>query len=68
MGIPKGPSEGGSGGKRGHSNMEHWGYSDEVKSAARQRRRLDDKRVINEEMKDLDDDKSGQRLHTPRSP
>jgi len=25
MGVLKGKSEGGSGGKRGHSNMDHWG-------------------------------------------
>jgi hypothetical protein len=42
MGVFKGPSEGGSGGKRGHRNMEHWGFNDEVKDAARSRRRLDD--------------------------
>ena len=49
MGIPKGPTEGGSGGKRGHSNMEHWGYTDEVKEAARKRRRIEDKQVIDQE-------------------
>lgn len=43
MGTFKGPSEGGSGGKRGHRNMEHWGFNDEVKEAARSRRRLDDR-------------------------
>ena len=43
MGIPKGPTEGGSGGKRGHSGMEHWGYTDEVKEAAKRRRRIEDK-------------------------
>ena len=41
MANPKAPSEGGSGGKRGHSGMEHWGYTDEVKEAARIRRRHD---------------------------
>jgi hypothetical protein len=46
MGIPKGPTEGGSGGKRGHSGMEHWGYTEEVKQAARKRRRLQDKKAI----------------------
>lgn len=51
MGIPKGPADGGSGGKRGHSNMEHWGYTDEVKKAARKRRRLDDKKVTADELK-----------------
>ena len=60
MGIPKGPTEGGSGGKRGHSNMEHWGYTDEVKHAARKRRRVDDKRITEQEQQDLDDDSSGQ--------
>jgi hypothetical protein len=46
MGIPKGPTEGGSGGKRGHSGMEHWGYTEEVKQAARKRRRLEDKKAV----------------------
>lgn len=41
MSIFKGPSEGGSGGKRGHRNMEHWGFNDEVKAAARSRRTAD---------------------------
>ncbi len=43
MATLKGPSEGGSGGKRGHRNMEHWGFNGEVKEAARSRRRLDDR-------------------------
>lgn len=51
MGLGKGPTEGGSGGKRGHSNMEHWGYTDEVKDAARMRRRLEDKESIAEQIK-----------------
>jgi hypothetical protein len=34
MGLKKIRSEGGSGGKRGHSNMEHWAYTSEVKDAA----------------------------------
>ncbi len=46
MANPKGPSEGGSGGKRGHSNMEHWGDTAEVKDAARTRRRIDDAREV----------------------
>jgi hypothetical protein len=50
MGILKGPSEGGSGGKRGHSGMEHWGFTEEVKQAARKRRRLDDKKVVRDEL------------------
>jgi hypothetical protein len=32
-GLKKIPSEGGSGGKRGHSAMEHWASTAEVKDA-----------------------------------
>ena len=60
MGIPKGPTEGGSGGRRGHSGMEHWGYTDEVKSAARRRRRLIDKKVVNEQAADQPPDASSE--------
>jgi hypothetical protein len=48
MGIPKRPTEGGSGGKRGRSSMEHWGYADEVKEAAKRRRRIEDKEAVAE--------------------
>ncbi len=54
MAVTKGPSEGGSGGKRGHSGMEHRGFTDEVKEAARKRRRLDDKAVVDERKRELD--------------
>jgi hypothetical protein len=49
MGLKKGPSEGGSGGKLGHSGMDHWGYTDEVKETARRRRRIEDKEAIKEQ-------------------
>jgi hypothetical protein len=52
MGLKKGPSEGGSGGKLGHSGMEHWGYTDEVKETARRRRRIEDKEVVQEQEND----------------
>jgi hypothetical protein len=52
MGHPRGPTEGGSGGKRGHSNMEHWGYTAEVKRTARMRRRLNDKQMVTEQVMD----------------
>ncbi len=45
MGLKKIPSEGGSGGKRGHSNMEHWFTTAEIKEAAGRQRRLIDKRA-----------------------
>jgi hypothetical protein len=40
MAISKGKADGGQGGKRGHSNMEHWEFTEEIKLAARKRRRL----------------------------
>jgi putative addiction module component (TIGR02574 family) len=48
MGLKKIRSEGGSGGRRGHSNMEHWAYTDEIKTAARSQRRIEDKRAVRE--------------------
>ena len=49
MGLAKGPTEGGSGGKKGHSNMEHWGFTEEVKATARRRRRIEDKKTVKEQ-------------------
>ena len=46
MGISKGPANAGQGGKRGHSNMEHWECTEEIKTAARKRRRLEAKSEI----------------------
>ena len=40
MAIGKGRADAGQGGKRGHSNMDHWVFNDEVKEAARKQRRL----------------------------
>jgi glycine/D-amino acid oxidase-like deaminating enzyme len=48
MGLKKIPSEGGSGGKRGHSGMEHWLTTEEIKDAARRQRRLTDKQLEHE--------------------
>ncbi|MDX2220603.1 MAG: hypothetical protein SF172_16415 [Burkholderiales bacterium] len=42
-GLKKLKSEGGAGGKRGHSNMDHWAFTDEIKSAAKSRRRIEGK-------------------------
>ena len=35
MSTYKGPTEGGSGGKRGHSNMEHWTTTEELKESSK---------------------------------
>jgi len=47
-GLKKIPSEGGSGGKRGHSAMEHSGFTAEIKDAARIRRRIGDREAVKE--------------------
>jgi len=39
-------SEGGQGGGRGHSNMTHWEYTEDIKKAARKFRRREAKREI----------------------
>jgi len=53
MGTLKGPTEGGSGGKRGHSNMNHWEYTEEIKAAAKVRRRNVGKKEIRDELKGI---------------
>jgi hypothetical protein len=57
MGIGKGKLDGGQGGKLGHSNQDHWEYTEEVKEAARKRRRLHAKKDIDEGLSDRDDSK-----------
>lgn len=41
--------EGGQGGRRGHSNMEHWVTTAEIKGAARRQRRREAKAIIAQE-------------------
>jgi len=54
MGIGKGKLDGGQGGKLGHSNQDHWEYTEEVKEAARKRRRLKAKSEIVEGLEELE--------------
>ncbi len=60
MGIGKGKPDGGQGGKLGHSNQEHWEYTEEVKEAARKRRRLQAKREIVEELNERENAKQNE--------
>ncbi len=53
MSINKGPTEGGSGGKRGHSNMEHWDYTEEIKRTTKVLRRSNEKKEIRKEIGQL---------------
>lgn len=42
-------TEGGSGGKKGHSNMTHWDRTEFVKKANNKARRTNDKAAIKEQ-------------------
>ena len=55
--VSKQPSEGGSGGKRGHSNMERRVYNDEIKEASRRKRRKDDDAAAEEGLEDVADER-----------
>lgn len=48
MALDRVKPNGGSGGKKGHSNMTHWSYTSEVKKAAKKHRRDEDKRTAKE--------------------
>ncbi len=48
MGILKIKPNAGQGGKRGHSNMDHWVTTEEMKEAARKRRRISAKLEVTE--------------------
>ena len=52
MAISKGKAEAGQGGKLGHSNQDHWVFTEEVKEAARKQRRLDAKKEIRKGLRD----------------
>ena len=58
MALDKVKPSGGSGGKKGHSNMTHWSKTAVVKRSAKKRRRDEDKRttlvVVEVAMKDAD--------------
>jgi hypothetical protein len=59
MGTLKQQSEGGPGGRRGHSNMDHWVTTAEIKAALRGRRGREAKAIIAKEKSELPDAKSG---------
>lgn len=52
--MSKQKTEGGQGGKKGHSNMVHYDYTEVVKAEAKRRRRQEDKKVIKEHLKDFE--------------
>lgn len=56
MADTKGKTEGGSGEKRGHSNMNHWVKTEEIKDGARRQRRQEDKMKAGFGFSEIDDD------------
>jgi len=48
--IDKDKTEGGSGGKRGHSNMDHWVTTEEIKESTKALRRKNEKKEIRDEI------------------
>jgi len=46
--------EAGQGGKLGHSNMGHYGQTEEIKLAAKRRRRVEAKRAIEEQLREIE--------------
>ncbi|MDN5204606.1 hypothetical protein QQ008_24655 [Fulvivirgaceae bacterium BMA10] len=55
MAWGKGKTEKGQGGKLGHSNRDGWGYHDEEKVIAKKQRRLEQKRLISDEISKIDE-------------
>ena len=52
MAIAKGKPDGGQGGKLGHSNQDHWDYTEKIKLAARKSRRLQARKQTSEGLKE----------------
>jgi hypothetical protein len=65
MAIAKGRSDGGPGGKLGHSNMDHWEFTEEIKLAAKKRRRLDAKRDIEKRVSEYQEEADPQSTEGP---
>ena len=65
-GLKKHKTEGGQGGRRGHSGMDHWMKAAEIKDATRRMRRQESKALIADETDD--DQGSGQRIGEGEKP
>ncbi len=52
-------SEGGSGGKRGHSNMDHWAKTEEIKESARRKRKQADVDEVQRGLEESAEDDEG---------
>jgi len=57
MGNYKSTTKGRSGRKRGHSNMEHWIKTEELKKSSKAQRRKEDKNIIKDQLDNRDHSK-----------
>ncbi len=56
MAIAKGRVDGGQGGKLGHSNMNHWDYTEAIKAASRKLRRHQAKQDVAQGLAEFEKD------------
>jgi len=61
MSILKGKPDAGQGGKRGHSNQDHWEFTEEIKEAAKRRRRHQAKKETGEGLNEFLEERSPRR-------
>jgi hypothetical protein len=61
MAIAKGKPDGGQGGKLGHSNQDHWDYTEAIKLAAKKSRRLQARKQTSEGLKEYLNEKNSDR-------
>lgn len=62
MAIAKGKPDGGQGGKLGHSNQDHWDYTEAIKLAAKKSRRLQARKQTSEGLKEYLNGKKNDRV------
>ncbi len=53
MSLKDRKTEGGNGGKLGHSNMSHWDYTEVIKQECKKARRIQDKETCKQEYASL---------------
>ena len=65
MAIAKGKPDGGQGGKLGHSNQDHWDYTEAIKLAAKKSRRLQARKQTSEGLKEYLNEKKNRGKDEP---
>lgn len=65
MAIAKGKPDGGQGGKLGHSNQDHWDYTEAIKLAAKKSRRSQARKQTSEGLKEYLNEKTNRGSDEP---